>query len=135
MAELTSRKGQLVTFGPQVDIKEKGGAGWTGKIIDEVWATPDLNKSLPHTHPCPNGPLCEGDYSFCGQLIEWDDTKGTPFKTNIRLAYYRRRCGEDFWEFGSQTTVCSDPPTIYALLAQTLAKNAWFGVPNGTGSN
>lgn len=135
MGELTTRIGQLVTFAPQEDINDKGGQGWRGRIIDEAWATPDLNKRPPHKNPCPNGKFCEGDYSFCGQLIEWDDTKGTPYKRGIRLAYYRRRCGEDVWRFASQTTVCSDPPTVYALLTSTLAKNAWFGIPNGSGSN
>jgi hypothetical protein len=136
MSELASKIGNLVTFGPQEDIKaEPDGSGWTGKIIDEVWATPDLNKAPPHPTPCPNGTLCEGDYSFCGQLIKWDDAKYTPHKTNVRLAYYRRRCGEDIWRFGSQTTVCSDPPTVYALLSRTLIKNDWFGVPKANGSN
>ncbi len=136
MGELTSKIGHPVTFGPQEDIKNKPeGAGWAGTIKDEIWATPDLNKAPPHPNPCPNGPLCEGDYSFCSQLIEWGDAKYTPYKTNIRLAYYRRRCGEDIWRFGAQTTVCSDPPTIYALLSGTLIKNDWFGVPKATGSN
>ena len=44
----------------------------------------------------------------------------------IRLAYYRRRCGEDFWEFASQMTVTAEPPIIKALLVRTLAKKTWF---------
>jgi hypothetical protein len=34
----------------------------------------------------------------------------------IRLAYYRRRTGEDWWEYASQMTVCSDVATIKTLI-------------------
>lgn len=69
-----------------------------------------------------------GDYSFCSQLIEWDTGE-----RSVRLAYYRRRAGEDHWEFASQMTVCSDPATIKELLERTLAKTEWFTAPSGIG--
>jgi hypothetical protein len=43
-----------------------------------------------------------------------------------RLAYYRRRCGEDFWEYASQMTVNAEWKTIKAFLENTLAKTEWF---------
>ncbi len=62
-----------------------------------------------------------GDYSFCAQLIQWDNGEH-----GIRLAYYRRRVGEDWWEFASQMTVSSDWRTIKALIEKTLARSGWF---------
>jgi hypothetical protein len=66
-----------------------------------------------------------GDYSFASQLIRWDNGTHT-----IRLAYYRRRTGEDHWEFASQMTVNSDPETIKALLERTLEQSSWFSNPS-----
>jgi hypothetical protein len=65
-----------------------------------------------------------GDYSFASQLIRWDSGEHS-----IRLAYYRRRTGENHWEFASQMTVNSDPATIKLLLERTLAQAAWFASP------
>jgi hypothetical protein len=117
--KLSSRVGRRVNFGPPVDVKGKGGVAGAGTIIDEVWAYPDANEKPPHPQGCDV--QCWGDYSFCSQLIKWDD--GTHA---IRLAYYRRRCGEDFWEFASQMTVCADPETIKVLFERTLARDTWF---------
>jgi hypothetical protein len=117
--ELTSRIGRLVTFRAPQDVHVKGGAGHKGEIVDEVWVDAEINKSPPHERPCDEH--CWGDYSFCSQLIKWSDGTHT-----IRLAYYRRRCGEDAWEYASQMTVNSAPETIHSLLTQTLAKGRWF---------
>lgn len=117
--KLTSRKGRLTRFGAPQDVKQKGGKESRGTITDEVWADENINGSEPHPHPCDSG--CWGDYSFCSQLIQWEDGEPT-----IRLAYYRRRCGEDYWEYASQTTVNGDQKTIKALLERTLAKTEWF---------
>lgn len=119
--KLPTRIGSSVKFGAPGDVKGKGGRGVEGKIVDEVWLDKVLNNSSPHSQPCRQGPHCWGDYSFCAQLIEWGD------KTrDIRLAYYRRPCGENSWEYASQMTVTSAPQTIKALLEKTLAKSAWF---------
>ena len=88
-------------------------------ISDEVWATPEINKALRHGACERKG--CWGDYSFCAQLIGWDDGD-----YSIRLAYYRRRCGENGWEYASQMTVNSDWSTIKKLLERTLLKRSWF---------
>ena len=117
--ELTSRIGRRVTFGAPKDVHEKGGAGPKGEIVDEVWVDAEINKSSPHERPCDEH--CWGDYSFCSQLIKWSDGTHT-----VRLAYYRRRCGEDAWEYASQSTVNHDRETIHSLLTQTLAKGGWF---------
>jgi len=77
-----------------------------------------MNKSPPRP---ANAADDWGDYSFCSQLIKWDSGE-----YSIRLAYYRRRIGEDWWEFASQTTVSSDWRTIKELLGLTLAKKSWF---------
>jgi hypothetical protein len=119
--KLTSRIGRSTRFGAPQDVKEKGGKEGYGAIIDEVWADETVNDSEPHQKPCRRGKECWGDYSFCSQLIEWAD--GT---RSIRLAYYRRRCGEDYWEYASQTTVNSEWQTIKTLLEKTLAKTQWF---------
>lgn len=120
---LTSRIGALVRFGAPKDVHEKGGSATSGKVVDEVWAIPleDINSDSPHGNPCTWGMNCWGDYAFCSQLIEWLD--GT---YSIRLAYYRRRCGEDWWEYASQMTVNSDCQTIKQLLERTLTRTAWF---------
>jgi hypothetical protein len=113
--ELSSRIGRSVRFGAPKGIA--GGAGYE-TIVDEVWADPDINASPPRP-PEEEGDW--GDYSFCSQLIKWNHGG-----YSIRLAYYRRRCGEDWWEFASQTTVNSDWKTIKALFERTLEKEAWF---------
>jgi len=116
---LTSRIGRPVNFGPPQDVLQKGGSGGAGTIIDEVWADQAINTAPVHEQLCGN--WCWGDYSFCSQMIEWDDGRRM-----IRLAYYRRRCGEDFWTFASQMTVTSEPETIKALLDRTLSRRNWF---------
>jgi len=118
---LTSRVGQSVRFGRPKDVRQRAGEGaFLGRIIDEVWENPAVNGEPSHKQPC-DVRECWGDYSFCGQLIAWAD--GTH---SIRLAYYRRRCGEDAWEYASQTTVNSEWEIIKALLAKTLAMTTWF---------
>lgn len=117
---LTSHIGRAVNFSPPQDVRQNGGVDGQGEIVDEVWADPDVNKEPPHGQPCD--PHCWGDYSFCSQLIKWND--GSP--PSIRFAYYRRRCGEDSWKFASQTTVNADPGTIKALCERTLAAKSWF---------
>lgn len=116
--KLVSRVGCRVRFGAPHDVHQAGGAPGYGTIIDEVWAYPEVNDSPARTS---GGYDDWGDYSFCSQLIRWDD--GTH---SIRLAYYRRRAGEDHWEYASQMTVSSDPQTIKTLLERTLAKVSWF---------
>jgi len=115
---LTSRIGARVTFGTPKDVGAKGGTPGYGTIIDEVWATPEVNTSPPRQAGSKDD---WGDYSFCAQLIKWTDSS-----YSIRLAYYRRRAGQDWWEFASQMTVNSDWRTIKALLERTLAKTGWF---------
>jgi hypothetical protein len=114
--ELTTRVGRWVRYGAPQDVQGKGGNSSEGTIIDEVWV--DL-ESVPHEQPCDEH--CWGDYSFCSQLIEWSDGS-----RSVRLAYYRRRCGENAWEYASQMTVSSNPATIHSLLTCTLAKADWF---------
>jgi hypothetical protein len=121
MGQLTSRKGYPVTFGAPKDVREKGGSAAQGTIIDDVWVDASINESPPHIKPCHAGPECWGDYSFCVQLIKWGDGSHS-----IRLAYYRRRCGEDSWKYASQMTVTDDWRTIKTLLERTLAKTTWF---------
>jgi hypothetical protein len=118
--KLRPRIGSPVQFGAPKDVVQKGGKPVSGTIIDEVWADPDVNGVKPHTN-CQMGPECWGDYSFCAQLIEWDNGDHS-----IRLAYYRRRCGEDYWEYASQMTVNSDWATMKNLMERTLAKTTWF---------
>lgn len=124
--KLTSRVGRPVAFRAPGDVGKKGGSGWKGKIIDEVWADLALNESPPHGTECPNGKFCDGDFSFCAQLIEWTEAKYTNHLKNIRLAYYRRRCGEDGWEYASQMTVCTYPEIVHDLCRLTLGKTDWF---------
>lgn len=116
--QLTSRIGCRVQFTVPKDVKLRGDGVDYGEIVDEVWADPDINKSSPRKHEREND---WGDYSFCAQLIKWDEEE-----YSIRLAYYRRRAGEDFWEFASQMSVNSNWQTIKALLEKTLAKKQWF---------
>lgn len=116
--ELTSRIGRPVRFGAPNDVRERGGGCAEGTIVDEVWAKPHDNKLPPRKR---RGNHDWGDYLFCSQLIRWDDGS-----YQIRLAYYRRRAGEDWWEFAGQTTVVSERNTIKALLERTLAKKHWF---------
>jgi hypothetical protein len=101
------------------------GFGRKGKIVDEVWVDPWLDETPVHPPGCtgiPDGDgQCWGDYAFCAQLIEWDYGK-----RSIRLAYYRRRCGELNWQYASQMTVDFYPETIKVLLENTLAKSDWF---------
>jgi hypothetical protein len=115
---LTSRIGAQVRFGTPKDVGAKGGSAGFGTIVDEVWATPEINTSLARKPEKKND---WGDYSFCAQLIKWGEAD-----FSIRLAYYRRRVEEDWWEFASQMTVNSDWRTIKALLERTLARTGWF---------
>lgn len=119
--QLESRIGRPVKFSAPQDVHARGGQPDFGEIIDEVWADETLNRSPCHTQPCQDGNECWGDYSFCAQLIRWRDDR-----TSIRLAYYRRRCGQDWWEYASQMTVNSGWKTIKALLEVALAKTDWF---------
>jgi hypothetical protein len=119
--ELTSRIGQPVSFGAPKDVALTGGKPSSGMIVDEVWVDPELNRSQPRGSRFPED---WGDYSFCAQLIRWGEGKLAEY--SIRLAYYRRRCGEDWWEFASQMTVNSDWRTIKALCEKALAKSGWF---------
>ena len=120
---LTSRVDREVNFGAPKDVRERGGSGSKGEIVDEVWDRPldEINSVPIHGSDCAPGIGCCGDYAFCSQLIKWQD--GT---YSIRLAYYRRRHGEDWWEFGSQMTVNSDRQTVRQLLERTLARAEWF---------
>jgi len=128
---LTSRIGRDVNFGPPEDVGGKGGNGSHGVIVDEFWVDPALNVSEPHTKPCPKGDHCWGDYSFCAQLIRWDEDDSHKRHT-IRLAYYRRRCGEDFWTFASQMTVNDEPSIVERLCQGTLKNVGWFIDPPQT---
>jgi len=107
-----------VRFGTPKDVGSKGGSPGYGTIIDEVWATPEVNSSPPRQSLNKND---WGDYSFCAQLIRWDWGAHV-----IRLAYYRRRPGEDHWEFASQTTVTTDWKTMKSLMERSLEKTSWF---------
>ncbi len=115
---LKSRIGNPVTFRTPKDVGAKGGTPVSGAVVDEVWATPALNTSPARQAQDKDD---WGDYSFCAQLIKWGENNHS-----IRLAYYRRRAGEDWWEFASQMTVNSDWRTIKALLERTLTKTGWF---------
>ncbi len=119
--KLTSRIGRAVNYSAPNDLKQKGRHGAPhGRIVDDFFVTPSENSKPPHRQPCPNED-CWGDYSFSSQLIEWDD--GTHA---IRMVYFRRRCGEDWWEYASQHTVSAEPADIKALLEATLSKVHWF---------
>jgi hypothetical protein len=115
---LTSRINRPVRYGAPKDVQRDGGRASRGIIVDEVWADPAVN-DLPARRS--NGPEDWGDYSFCAQRIKWNDNS-----YSIRLAYFRRRAGEDHWEFASQMTVSSHWSTIKTLLEVTLNKSNWF---------
>jgi hypothetical protein len=119
--KLGSRIGSEVSFGAPRDVAAAGGERDTGRIVDEVWVDQALNESPPRQGSAQTD---WGDYSFCAQLIEWHNGQRA-----IRLAYYRRRVGEDWWELASQTTVCSDPETVRKLCELTLTKSEWFRFP------
>jgi len=116
--KLTSRIGASVNYKAPSDVAKKGGSSASGTIVDEVWADPKINDSPPRKRSSKDD---WGDYSFCAQLIKWSDGQHS-----IRLAYYRRRAGEDWWEYASQMTVDSSWRTIKLLLENTLAKHNWF---------
>jgi len=118
--ELTSRIGRQVRFGARQDIQRAGGAAAYGKIVDEVWAGPEINRKPPQ----PSGLEGWGDYSFATQLIEWDGPD--PKERSVRFVYFRRRAGEDWWEYAAHTTVTADLETTRVLLEKTLAKVMWF---------
>ena len=111
--------GERVHFRAPGDVKKKGGRGTSGTIKDEVWV---LDKGRTAEEPATTPRFSWGQYCFFSQLIKWDSGK-----RSIRLGYYRKRAGEDHWEFGSQTTINSSPATIRALLAETIAKTEWYG--------
>ena len=115
---LTSRIGRPVNFKTPKYVRARGGTPISGTIVDEVRATPEINTS-PARKLKNNDDW--GDYSFCAQLIKWGENNHS-----IRLAYWRRRAGEDWWEFAAQMTVNSDWREIEALLKRTLAKTGWF---------
>lgn len=115
---LTSRIHNRVRFGAPRDVVTKGGRPSFGTVEDEVWATPEINTSPVRQSQNKDD---WGDYSFFAQLIKWDDNTHS-----IRLGYYRRRNGEDCWEFASQTTVNSNWQTVKVLLERTLEKTGWF---------
>jgi hypothetical protein len=116
--QLTSRIGCQVRFGAPKDVDNRGGTAERGIIVDEIWADTELNSSPPRR---AENAADWGDYSFCAQLIKWGEKEYT-----IRLAYYRRRVGEDYWEYASHTTVNSSWKTIKTLLERTHAKTGWF---------
>jgi hypothetical protein len=121
---LSTRIGRPVRYSAPKDVHGRGGKAVWGVIEDEVWADESLNTSP--ARPC-EGIEDWGDYSFCAQLIKWNPRPDLPDgEHSIRLAYYRRRAGEDWWEFAGQTTVSSDCQTIKALLEKTLARTQWF---------
>src|SRR5437763_15197610 len=112
---LTSRQGRRVKFGAPQDVQAKEGGAARGTVVDDVWADETLNSSPMHKNPCDRGIHCWGDYSFFSQLIEWDEPS-TDGKHSIRLGYWRRRCGEDHWEFAGQMTVTSDCDSVRTLM-------------------
>jgi hypothetical protein len=116
--ELTSRIGRPVRFGPPQDIAGAGATADQGTIIDEVWQNLEANRQPARARV---GAMDWGDYSFCSQLIRWDDGS-----LSVRLAYYRRRAGQDHWEYASQMTVNAEPAIIKSLLEKTLARTDWF---------
>jgi hypothetical protein len=125
--KLTSRIGTRVRFGAPRDVAAIGGAAGLGTVVDEVWAVPEINDAPSRPAGDPND---WGDYSFCAQLIKWESGEHS-----IRLAYYRRRAGEDHWEYASQTTVNSDVRTIKVLLERTLARQDWFADVSRSGAD
>lgn len=118
MGTLESRIGKPVNFCAPEDVREAGGNGFSGMVVDEVWAEPELNASPPRTRQGVND---FGDHCYCSQLIRWAD--GT---YGLRLAYFRRRPGEAQWIFASQMTVTGEPAVMKALMERTLAREGWF---------
>lgn len=118
VGHLTSRVGQDVTFSAPADVARLGGVEIHGRIVDELWATPELNVSPPRAS---RGISDWGDYAFFAQFIQWPDETHS-----IRLGYWRRRAGEDAWHFGSQMTLEADPSEMRTLLQKTLAMESWF---------
>lgn len=116
--KLTSRKGNRVRFGAPKDVQRGGGGALCGTIEDEVWADENINTSPARA---ATGAHDWGDYSFFAQRIKCDDGRYL-----IRLGYYRRRAGEDWWEFAGQTTLCADWHSIKALMEGLDAKPGWF---------
>jgi len=121
---MESKIGKPVKYKPPRDMGRRKKKAKTGIIIDELWTDPKIDKRRIHTAQCrqrrtPIG--CWGDYAFCAQLIRWDHGEHS-----IRLAYYRRRCTEDNWEYASQMTVDALWPTIKKLANKTLKKKEWF---------
>ena len=116
--KLTSRKGCKVWFKPPRDVAITGGNYLRGEIVDEVWATPDINDLAPRLATSHED---WGDYSFCAQRIRWANGS-----FSVRLGYYRRRVGEDSWHFGSQTTITTGCDAMKTFLERTLAQNEWF---------
>jgi hypothetical protein len=118
--ELVSRKGQRVNYKAPNDVRAKGGDYIRGEIIDEIWADETINTSPAKKEFDLHD---WGDYSFFAQLIKWDEGG-----YNLRMGYYRRRAGEDWWEFAGQTTISGEPNGLKSLLEKTLAKKEWFEV-------
>jgi hypothetical protein len=116
--KLMSRIGATVRYGAPKDVHKAGGNAVEGIIVDEVWADVEINDKPPRS---ANNKDDWGDYSFCAQRIKWNNDD-----YSIRLAYYRRRAGENCWEYASQMTVDSDWRTIKTLLERILAKSNWF---------
>jgi hypothetical protein len=119
---LTSRIGKMVRYGAPGDVRKTGSGDGAGIIVDEVWVDENLNSSPPRKG---KGVQDWGDYSFCAQRIKWesDSPEGD---YSIRLAYYRRPPGENFWRFAAQTTVSSHSADIKRLLESVLKKKDWF---------
>jgi hypothetical protein len=115
---LRSRVGRRVRFSPPQDVRLAGGAALCGVIVDEAWADEAINRSPARP---PRGADDWGDYSFCAQRILWADGR-----YSIRLGYFRRRAGENCWEYAAQMTVCADCREVGSLLAALVAKSGWF---------
>lgn len=122
MEYLKSQIGKSVHFGVPKNLRGVSTAK-KGRIIDEIWADPKINKS-PHRKAKDKNDW--GDYSFCAQLIEWDGNQKKEY--SIRFAYFRRAAGKKNvkWRFASQTTVNSNYRIIKKLLERTLLKKEWF---------
>lgn len=122
---LKTRIGREVIFGRPKDVRRRIGEGCkTGQIVGEVWENRKINLAKPHRPRHYKN--CWGDYSFCAQLIEWCD-KDSPPKYQVRLGYYRRRCGENSWELAGQTTVTSEWRRIKRLCEKILDPAKWKG--------
>jgi hypothetical protein len=117
---LTSRIGDSVNYSAPRDVSIRGGEGISGKVIGEVWATPEINFAPIHHNPCENGEHCWGNYSHCSQLIEWADGS-----RSIRFTYFRRRCRDSWWEPGGQHTFSESPEALKFIMEETLKQN-WF---------